>query len=91
MTTIYLKFPDEATAKAKLADYYDASGWNTASLNHSLDPIGVLYNNDGVFNGLVCTTQPTQKVGWFVNFIGILPTSAQPYVINPITPDRIFA
>lgn len=48
--------------------------------------------NDAVFDdqGNVIT-DPTQKQGWHVNFIGELPSLAQSYIVNLTSPDRIFA
>jgi hypothetical protein len=93
MTTIYLTFPDEATAQYVLSDYYSAQyGWDRASLTHTLDPVGVLYKNDAIVDAQgVCTKQPTQVAGWHVNFIGDLPSSASDYELNPAKPKRIFA
>jgi hypothetical protein len=68
--TIYLKFTDEAEAQSVLCDYYSSEfGWNVATLEHSLDPVGTLYNNDAVFDleGNVIT-EPTKITGWHVNF-----------------------
>jgi hypothetical protein len=79
--TIYLRFPDETTARSALSVYFDAvNGWITASLVHALDPVGTLYNDDG-----------TPMEGWHVNFIGELPQAAQPYAITPSNPRVVFA
>ena len=43
MNTIYLRFDDEAQAKAVLSEFVNAEGaWFTASHDHALDPIGPL-------------------------------------------------
>jgi len=90
--TIFLRFPDEATAQAALADFYDVDyGWNTASLIHALDPIGTLYDPgtvDAEGNELM---PPVALAGWHVNFIGELPEAAQAYVLTPVSPRVVFA
>ena len=90
--TTFLRFPDEATAQAALADFHDADyGWQTASLVHALDPIGMLYDPgtaDAQGNEL---TPPVALEGWHVNFIGELPEAARAYVLVPILPRVVFA
>jgi hypothetical protein len=89
----YLKFTDEAEAQSVLCDYYSSEfGWNCASLIHSLDPVGTLYNNDAVFDleGNVIT-EPTKLTGWHVNFIGDLPNTVLLYALQPANPKRVFA
>lgn len=93
MSTIYLTFPDIATAKTAMSGFFDAvKGWNTASLVHALDPVGILYNNDATFDasGNVLTNA-TPKSGWHMNFVGALPSTAQAYIVSVLTPDRIFS
>ena len=78
--TIYLRFPDEATAKNAMAMFYGDDAWNVASLAHTLDPLGTLYGDDGY---------PLD--GWHLNFIGDLPEAAQSYVLTPTNPRVVFA
>jgi hypothetical protein len=89
---VFLRFPDEATARLVLADFYDADyGWKTASLVHALDPIGTLYT-DAAFDANGNITAPaTPLAGWHVNFIGELPEAAQAYAIEPMSPRVVFA
>jgi hypothetical protein len=91
--TIYLKFPDKATAQSVLSAYYSSEyGWDRASLTHSLDPVGVIYKDDGVYDEIGnVITEPTMLDGWHVNFIGDLPSCASAYELNPAKPKRIFA
>ena len=60
--------------------------------DHSMDIIGVIYNDDGVYDdeGEV-VTPPTPMVGWHVNFKGTLPEGWDTNVVTPSTPYRIFA
>lgn len=85
---IFLKFPDEATARLILANYLDkeTSVWITDTHTHSLDPIGVIYQPANAEN-----PEPMPIHGWHVNLIGELPTMPSAYIINPITPSRVFA
>lgn len=91
--TIYLRFPDEATAILALAEYRTADGeWITDSHTHCLVPQGSLtrsgtYDADG--NEL---TPPEQLAGWHAMFVGELPAAAQPYVIpRPNSPLGVIA
>ena len=89
--TIYLRFAREDEAKAVMSDYFD-DNWITASLNHALDPVGILYNDDAVIGeDMAILVEPTEKDGWHINFIGELPVGADAYLITPDTPSHIFA
>lgn len=82
--TIFLKFPDETTAKEVLSDYIitDEEGnesWNTSSIGWALDPLGTIYRDE------------VELDGWHVNYAGDLPEVAQPYIIEPNNPVRVFA
>lgn len=77
--TAFLKFPDEATAKEVLADYVTEDGWITAGIGWALDPLGTIYRDE------------VELEGWHVNYAGELPEVAQPYVIEPNNPVRVFA
>ena len=97
--THYLRFPDESTGMAAL----DAAGLLrtdedgnqapiTASLDHALDVVGVIYRA-GTFDpetGEVITP-PTPRPGWHVNYIGTLPDGWDAYVVEPQRPSRVFA
>ena len=93
--TIFLKFPDEATAKTVLDDYVSADGaWITDSHTHSLDPVGVIYRPTGNVltdeNGIEYP-EMAAIAGYHINFLGKLPGLAHDYIIYPDTPARVFA
>lgn len=93
MNTTFLRFPDEATAKAVLAPYVDADtgAWITASHAHALDPVGVLTTPGTYDEAGNQLTAPVDQAGWHVNLIGELPAKAQQYAVVPVTPQRVFA
>ena len=98
--TQYLRFTDEATFQtaAETAGFYTAptdeepGGYTCYTHNHSMDIVGVIYNDDGVYDdeGEV-VTPPTPVTGWHVNFKGTLPDGWSANVVTPTTPYRIFA
>jgi len=65
----------------------------------AIDEVGVLYNNDGVFDdsGFVITP-PTQKEGYHYNYRVVygnkpeipLPVELEPYKVTPANPARTF-
>jgi hypothetical protein len=89
MNIAYLEFTDEDEARSILCDFYSAEfGWDLSII----DPVGILYNNDAVFDTQGnCITEPTPLVGWHMNLIGNLPASALAYELNPAKPKRVFA
>ena len=99
--THYLRFPDETTGMAAL----DAAGLLrtdedgntkpiTASLDHALDVVGVIYRS-GTFDTETgeMITPPTPRPGWHVNYIGTLPDGWEQYLVEPppLRPSRVFA
>ena len=93
--TTFLKFPDEATAKAVLSEYVSDDGeWVTDSHTHSLDPVGVIYQPTGNIltdeNGIEYP-EMTASDGYHVNFFGDLPAIPSAYIVTPLNPVRIFA
>lgn len=98
--THFLRFADKAAAMAAI----DAAGFvqhDPAGAAHiirdthaySLDPIGVIYNNDAVIDpgtGEV-TTPATQKPGWHANLKGQLPDGWDQYLVLPANPYCVFA
>ena len=101
MTTLYLRFPDEAAFRsaAFVAGLYNEPvGDNPGRYiqythDHAMDIVGVIYNNDAVIDpetGEV-TSPATPMAGWHVNYIGILPTGWDQYLVNPVAPYRVFA
>ena len=93
--TVFLKFPDEDTAKSVLAGYVSEEGeWIRDSHAHSLDPVGVIYRPTGNMltdESGVEYPEMTAIVGYHVNFIGDLPAIPSAYIVTPINPVRIFA
>jgi hypothetical protein len=96
MTTLYLRFPDEATFEGEAL----AAGLRTKegsyiqyTHDHAMDIVGVIYNNDAVVDpdtGEV-TSPATPMAGWHVNFIGALPTGWDEFLVAPAAPYRVFA
>lgn len=90
--TTYLRFPDEASAKATLAPYVDADGnWIVASHTHALDPVGTIYTPGTYDEAGELVTEPSPLPGWHVNLIGAAPSAAAAYIVTPSTPARVFA
>jgi hypothetical protein len=101
--TYFLKFADEDTAKTVLeeAQIYvpatdeEAEYYRTADHGWGFDPIGTIYNDDGVYNeetGEVISP-PTAVDGWHANYIAVsLPESLTNYNLDPApsTPYRRF-
>ena len=93
--TIFLKYPDEGTAKTVMDEYVSADGvWITDSHEHLLDPVGVIYKP----TGNILTDEygneyheMTAIPGYHINFLGDLPAIPSAYVVTPINPVRIFA
>ena len=93
--TVFLKFPDEATAQVVLAEYLSEDGyWITDSHTHTLDVIGTICRPTGSTltdqNGMEYP-EMAAIAGYHVNFLGDLPAIPSAYIINPITPSRVFA
>jgi hypothetical protein len=96
--THFLRFPDETTGMAALAEAgfttVDEDGTLrilTASHTHALDVIGPIYQG-GTYDpdtGEVLTP-PTLLSGWHVNYVGDLPDGWDAYVVNPENPVRVF-
>ena len=98
--TQYLRFTDEATfqSAAETAGLYipatdDEPGkYICYTHDHAMDIIGVIYNDDGVYNEEgEEVTPPTPMSGWHVNFKGTLPDGWSTNLVTPQTPYRIFA
>ena len=99
--THYLKFPDETTGMAALDAagllYTDEDGNTkpiTASLDHALDLVEVLYRVatfDPETGEMI--TPPIPRPGWHVNYLGTLPDGWEQYLVEPppLKPSRVFA
>jgi len=74
------------------AVYEDNWSWSYYTHDWAVDDVGVIYNDDGVYDdeGEV-VTPPTPMAGWHVNFKGTLPDGWNANVVTPSTPYRIFA
>lgn len=98
--TNYLRFPDESTFRsaAFVAGLYSepeddgSGGYIQYTHDHAMDIVGTIYNNDAVVDpdGTV-VTPATPMAGWHVNFIGVLPTGWDAFLVTPVAPYRVFA
>jgi hypothetical protein len=101
-TTYFLKFTSETEFEIKfdevgykfIDEETETTYYRIPDAPGDIDIIGIIYNNDSVYdeNGELITPS-TQKEGFHVNIIlkGELPESLQEYSINPQNPYRIFA
>jgi hypothetical protein len=94
MQTVYLKFDSEAKAKEVLAEYITEEGeWQIASHTHAIDLVGIIHKPTGVMlqgeDGEYL--EMAQLDGYHINFLGELPEVAQPYIVTPSSPSRVFA
>lgn len=99
ITTLYLRFPDEATFRATLDASFVQHGETGSPLPEGVDAIrivGALYEG-GTFDadGNV-VTPPTQVPGFHVNVLttndgsGPLPAAWGAYQVFPATPQGVF-
>jgi hypothetical protein len=67
--------------------------WSYYTNDWAVDDIGVIYNEDGVYNQETGEeiTPPTPIDGWHVNFKSVEPMDWSGFLINPQSPYRIFA
>ena len=101
MTTLYLRFPDESTFRsaAFIAGLFNEpegdnpGGYIQYTHDHAMDIVGVIYNNDATFDPETreVTTPATPMAGWHVNYIGVLPTGWDAFLVSPVVPYRVFA
>lgn len=90
MTTIFLRFPDEATFLSAAAPYTDDEG----NINlPNLDVIGTIYEGGEYDAEGTVISPPVAVPGWHVNMAGsTVPPEFEPYVIErPEHPYRVFA
>jgi hypothetical protein len=84
------KFPNEATAQAALADYYNAeNGWQTSGEGYALDPVGVLADTD---NSDPENPVSTLLDGWHLNLrvTDDRPDPAADYSVTPTQQRRVW-
>ncbi|WP_276851024.1 hypothetical protein [Enterobacter oligotrophicus] len=89
----YLKFPDEATARATTGWWSDDS-WIQPSPRLQIAVRGVLYNSDGIYDNETgaCLTPPTAREGFHIDVLyGDVPQAAQVYIVTPKKPDFVLA
>jgi hypothetical protein len=82
-TTLYLRFPDEATFLATLPADFEQQGEAGYPLPEGVEAIrivGPMYAGDPA----------TLVAGWHVNVLGSLPDAWKPYQIFPVTPMGVF-
>ena len=75
------------------AVYEDHWTWSYYTHEHSCDVVGIIYNDDGVYDeetGEVISA-PTVMEGFHINFIGELPQELQANLVTPASPHRKFA
>ena len=61
--------------------------------DHAIDVVGIIYNNDAVIDPDTreVITPATAKAGYHVNYIGVLPTDWDEFLVAPAAPYRVFA
>lgn len=93
MSTIYLRFPDEATFLAMLPADFEQQGETGVPLPAGVEAISIVgtISEGGAWDeaGDVITP-PTVVPGWHVNMLGAVPEAWAAYVVVPLTPVRVF-
>ena len=93
MTTIFLRFPDEATFLATLPADFEQHGETGSPLPAGVEAISIVVtlSTGGAWDeaGNVITP-PTVLPGWHVNMLGAVPPEWAAYVVVPTTPVRVF-
>jgi hypothetical protein len=66
--------------------------WLYYTHDWAIDDVGTIYNDDAVVDpdGTV-VTPATPMAGWHVNFVGVLPTGWDAFLVSPAAPYRVFA
>jgi hypothetical protein len=84
---------DEDTGEIIPAVYEDHWSWHYYTLDWAVDDIGIIYNDDGVYDNDTgeVVTPPTPMDGWHVNYVGALPDGWDQYLVSPQQPYRVFA
>jgi len=83
---------DADTGELVPAVMEDRWTWLYYTHDWAIDDVGVIYNNDAVFDpdGTV-VTPATPMAGWHVNYIGPLPEGWSAFLVTPVAPYRVFA
>ena len=94
--TNYLRFPDEDTFRsaAFIAGLCDEEGtYIQYTHDHAMDIVGVIYNDDAIVDPETgeIISPATPMAGYHINFIGVLPTGWDAYLVTPMAPYRVFA
>jgi len=85
MTDYLYKFPNEQTAQAALAEYYDSeTGWKTSGNGYALDPVGVLADVD---NSDPENPVSTVLDGWHLN-LRVTDDRTDPAADYSVTPTQ---
>jgi hypothetical protein len=86
-------YDEETGEELTPAEYEDQLTWSYYTHDHSCDVVGVIYNDDGVYDQetFEVVTPPTAMEGFHVNYIGAYPEELQEFVVAPSTPYRKFA
>lgn len=73
--TTFLRFPDEARAKACMGEWYDDGfGWVAPRAGAAIDVLG-----------------PIDGQGFHLNVLGEVPRKAEPFIVAPSIPRRVFS
>ncbi len=92
-TTIFLRFPDEATFIASLPEGFACHGETGSPLPEGITHIsivGAIYIGGQWDAEGVVIEAPTQLPGFHVNALGTLPDAWAQYVVTPSAPSRTF-
>jgi len=73
--------------------------YSVGDIPGGIDIVGEIWNDDGVYETdeetgeITVISEPTKKDGWHVNIIlaSDLPEELQEFVVEPETPNRVFA
>lgn len=92
--THFIRFPNEATGTAALADaglLTEDGTPITASHAHALDVLGTITRGGEWADDGTVITAPTLLPGWHVNYMGELPAGWEQYLVQPQQPVRVWA
>lgn len=93
MSTIYLRFPDEAAFLATLPADFEQHGETGGPLPAgvaAISIVGTISEGGELDDAGNVITPPTVKPGWHVNLLGAVPAEWAAYQVTPVTPVRVF-